>query len=522
LTRTFNNYARKEKLFKEKEDPPSGDDFREGLTAVLSLKVPEPQFESQTKIKLGNREAQTIVEMVVGEGLGIFLEENPAVARGVFRKAIDAARAREAARKAREQVRRKSALEGAGLPAKLADCQKGTAPEDAELFLVEGDSAGGTAKQGRLSFQAILPLRGKILNVEKAPVDKILDHEEVQTIVAAIGTGFGADEFDPAKLRYGKIIIMTDADVDGSHIRTLLLTLLYRKMPELVKRNFVFIAQPPLYLINPGKNQAYVHSEKELAATKLRVGMAKTRFRLGGEGKEITGPDLARLTDLLAKLEDLEERVTPDEQGATLGQYLAALPATGGRVPAYRVVVGGQAHFLVDDEDLDRFIEELKKTKGPGLRIYEGPESDCTKEECDLELYTFHVIEEVEKLVKDVAALGVPPERYDDPGPRESLSFEVITGDSRTAVATLKASIKAIRQAGEKDIDIKRFKGLGEMNGSQLYESTMDPARRTLYRVMLEDAVEADKIFTILMGEGVEPRREFIEKHALEATNLDI
>ena len=280
LTRALNNYARSEKLLKAKETPPTGDDFREGLTAVLSLKVPDPQFESQTKIKLGNREAQSIVETIVGEGLRTNFEEKPSNPKAIFTKAVEARRAREAARKARDLVRRKSALEGSGLPAKLADCQKGTSPEDAELFLVEGDSAGGTAKQGRAANQAILPLRGKILNVEKAPVDAILNHEEIQTIVSAIGTGYLTEEFDSAKLRYGKIIIMTDADVDGSHIRTLLLTLFYRKMPELVDRGYVYVAQPPLFLVKKGKKERYAVSEQEKDELLVEFGLVEAKLEV--------------------------------------------------------------------------------------------------------------------------------------------------------------------------------------------------------------------------------------------------
>jgi DNA gyrase subunit B len=312
LTRTLNNYARNEKLLKPKDTPPTGDDFREGLTAVLSMKVPDPQFESQTKIKLGNREAQGIVETVVGEGLRVWCEENPAQARIVFNKALQTRRAREAARKARDLVRRKSVLEGVGLPAKLADCQKGTPPEEAELFLVEGDSAGGTAKQGRTSNQAILPLRGKILNVEKAALDRVLEHEEIQTIVRAIGTGYVNEEFDPAKLRYAKIIIMTDADVDGSHIRTLLLTLFYRKMPELIARGHVYVARPPLYKISKGKKQRYVVDEREYAAVLTEFGLGETSVVHHADGGDRTFEhgELKDLVNLLGRLFAFENQIT--------------------------------------------------------------------------------------------------------------------------------------------------------------------------------------------------------------------
>ncbi|MEO6595081.1 MAG: DNA gyrase subunit B, partial [Planctomycetota bacterium] len=276
LTRSLNNWARQEKALKEKDTVPTGEDFKEGLAAVISVKVPDPQFESQTKIKLGNREVQGIVETVVGDGIRTYFEENPSTAKIIFGKAIDALRAREAARKARDMVRRKSALEGGGLPAKLADCQKGTPRDEAELFLVEGDSAGGTAKQGRMSHQAILPLRGKILNVEKASADSILDHEEIQTIVSAIGTGFLTEEFDLERLRYGKIIVMTDADVDGSHIRTLLLTFFFRQMPKLINQGHIFVAQPPLYKVTQGKKSEYIYNEKLLAQEILRLGLSES------------------------------------------------------------------------------------------------------------------------------------------------------------------------------------------------------------------------------------------------------
>ena len=295
LTRSLNNWARNEKFLKEKDPVPAGDDFKEGLAAIVSVKVPDPQFESQTKIKLGNREVQSVVEQIVGESLRTYFEENPTVPKSIYGKALDALKAREAARKARDLVRRKSAIDGGGLPAKLSDCHKGTPREEAELFLVEGDSAGGTAKQGRMSHQAILPLRGKILNVEKATVDNILNHEEVQTIISAVGTGFIGEEFESERLRYGKIIVMTDADIDGSHIRTLLLTLFYRKMPELVARGHIYVAQPPLYKIKKGKTERYAVEEPEKAAILADLGLGQLKLQAVG-GKLFEGH--ARVVEL--------------------------------------------------------------------------------------------------------------------------------------------------------------------------------------------------------------------------------
>ncbi len=519
LTRSLNNYARQEKLLKAKESPPTGDDFREGLTAILSIKVPDPQFESQTKIKLGNREVQSIVETVVGEGLRNWFEENPSTAKAIFNKAIDALRAREAARKARELVRRKSALEGSGLPAKLADCHKGTLPEDAELFLVEGDSAGGTAKQGRAPNQAILPLRGKILNVEKAPVDSILNHDEVRTIVTAIGTGFLTDEFDAGKMRYGKVIIMTDADVDGSHIRSLLLTLFYRKMPELVKRGYIYIAQPPLFRVRKGKKYRYVVSETEMVEALAEMGLGETRLHMvpeTGDPRVFSAKGLRSLLDIVSRIESFEQRM-PTEGSVPYGDYLANARAPDMELPAYYVRRGGEGHFLDTEAQLHAELENLR-TSGP-LAIYEGPESGCTREEADVEVYALQSGPDLQPLIGELFSRGVPPESF---RAADGVTWDVESGGLREAYSNLSDAYRAIQEICKKDVELQRYKGLGEMNGSQLFESTMDPARRVLYRVTINDAVEADRIFTILMGPIVEPRREFIEKHALEATNLDI
>ena len=521
LTRALNNYARNEKLLKAKENPPTGDDFREGLTAVLSIKVPDPQFESQTKIKLGNREVQGIVETVVGEGLRTYFEENPGVAKGIFGKAISAARAREAARKARELVRRKSALEGSGLPAKLADCHKGTPPEDAEIYLVEGDSAGGTAKQGRESFQAILPLRGKILNVEKAAVDSILGHEEIQTIVQALGTGFLTEEFDQEKLRYHKIIIMTDADVDGSHIRTLLLTLFYRKMPELVQRGFVYVAQPPLYGIKKANNKTIHYAITEEDRTRLIADLGMGDMTLSrtvdGETEHFTGVRMRTLFELLGRI-DIQRRRLPGDAEIDYGQLLAEATVPDGTLPRFFMRVDGAGRFFDTEAQRDAELDKHREFLNGSLKIYDGPESGCRKEEADIEVYSIDLHETVPPLLVELFERGFLPTHFrgaDEP------FLTVKMGSKESEHVDLLSAYETMQKLSESDLSVQRYKGLGEMNPSQLHETTMDPSRRTLFRVSIQDAVEADRIFTVLMGPNVEPRREFIEKHALEVTNLD-
>jgi DNA gyrase subunit B len=518
LTRTLNNYARAEKLLKPKDTVPSGDDFREGLTAVVSIKVPDPQFESQTKIKLGNREVQSIVETVVGEGLRTTFEEKPAVAKGIFNKVMDALRAREAARKARDLVRRKSSLEGNELPSKLADCHKGTAPEDAELYLVEGDSAGGTARQGRAPFQAILSLRGKILNVEKAPVDSILDHEEIQAIVSAVGTGFLTDEFDPERMRYGKIIVMTDADVDGSHIRTLLLTLFYRKMPELVKRGYVYVAQPPLFRIKlkKGKEERYAISEHEKRKISAELGLGDMQLALEhGDVETFGGPRLHALLDILGRLLSHQHQL-PSEAGIVFGDYLAAAQTPSLELPAYWFVTKEGAQFVATEAEMERLLEERNQTRT--LKVYEGPESSCRRDEADVEVYALHIGPELKPYLERLRDLGIHPLLFRR---HAQAVCEIRDGAEVREQRSLIEAYATIQEMCEKVVEVQRYKGLGEMNPQQLWETTMDPARRTLRRVTIKDAQEADRIFTVLMGPAVEPRREFIEKHALEATNLD-
>ena len=506
LTRVLNNFAKKSNIVKANETPPSGDDFREGLAAVLSVKVQDPQFESQTKIKLGNREIEGLVSSAVHDRLTAYLEESPATGKRILEKALLAARAREAARKQRDLVRRKGALASGNLPGKLADCQS-KAMEETELYLVEGDSAGGTAKQARdRRFQAILPLRGKILNVEKARLDKMLNHEEIQTIIQALGAGFGEGDFDISKLRYGKIIIMTDADVDGSHIRTLLLTFFYRQMEELITANRIYIAAPPLFKLRKGKRERYLLNETELKAALLAMADDNAAIELlGGDGPtRLEGQRMQQLIGHLVTLEGLHDRYLQGHHAHTFREYLSH--RREGRLP--RLHVTGPDDF--DELYLDRQDWESRA---------EGMEDEA------LEAYTVREFREATDMEESLDALllcGVQPDDY--LGVEGTPRFRVMpTGEGEgTEVESLLEALEVIRKAGEKGVDIQRYKGLGEMNAEQLWESTMNPETRMLFPVLLEDKTEASHLFSVLMGPGVEQRREFIERHALEVRNLDI
>ena len=517
LTRSLNNWARNEKFLKEKDPVPAGDDFKEGLAAIVSVKVPDPQFESQTKIKLGNREVQSVVESVVGEGLRTYFEENPAVPKSIYGKALDALKAREAARKARDLVRRKSALEGGGLPAKLSDCQKGTPREQAELFLVEGDSAGGTAKQGRMSHQAILPLRGKILNVEKAAVDSILNHEEIQTIVSAVGTGFVGEIFEQEKMRYGKIIVMTDADVDGSHIRTLLLTLFYRKMPELVSRGFIYVAQPPLYRLSKGKTERYAVTEDQKTSFLAELGLGQMKLQKIG-GKQFAGAELRQVVDRVSKLLNMELRMPPGGV-VPFVDFISEATVPDCELPNYYVVKDDVGTFLDNEDQLQAKIESLTTVKGAPLVIYEGPESSCTRDSADIEVYALLARLDIQKHLQSLLNYGIDIGML---AKTEEPSWEVQTKDRQKPAQSLIEAVAQINDECGNAVEVYRYKGLGEMNPSQLFESTMDPEHRLLRRITVDDIIEADRMFTVLMGPEVEPRRDFIEKHALEATNIDI
>jgi len=508
LTRTLNYYAKKEKLVKENDVGISGEDMREGLTAVISVKVPQPQFEGQTKTKLGNSEVEGIVASIVNEELGAFLEENPPTARRIIDKVLTAARAREAARKARDLTRRKGALESGGLPGKLADCSE----EDAalcELYIVEGDSAGGSAKQGRdRRFQAILPIKGKILNVEKARIDKVLSNEEIRTIIQAMGTGVGSEEFDIAKLRYHKIILMADADVDGSHIRTLLLTFLYRQFPKLIENKHIFIAQPPLYKIKRKNKEMYVENDEQMNGMLLDWGSEDLKLVQASGKKEIADKQFRSILDILEQMEEIAQRLK--RKGININDLLQNKDKKTGALPLYRAKMNGSEKYIYSDKELASLTggadgkdkELLLDEEGAGIKVTEILESHELME----------LLGELEK--KDVDADNYLPEKKP--------IYNIVDDTKEIPVSSLPEVLKYVKEVGKSGMSIQRYKGLGEMNPQQLWDTTMDPAKRTLLEVNLEDAVEADAIFTLLMGDEVEPRREFIEKHAHEVKNLDI
>jgi DNA gyrase subunit B len=512
LTRSLGSYARKERLLREKEEGPSGDDYREGLTAILALKVPDPQFEGQTKDKLGNREAQGIVESTVAELFSTYLEEHPASAKAIVLKAVRAQAAREAARKARELVRRKSALASGNLPGKLADCQSNDL-EESELFIVEGDSAGGSAKMGRdRRFQAILPLKGKILNVEKARLDKMLGHSEIQLIISALGTGI-ADDFDLEKLRYGKTIIMTDADVDGSHIRTLLLTFFFRHMGDLIAQGRLYIAQPPLYKLSYKKQERYVLDDAELRRILVDLGVEQLSIEDRTSGKLFEGAELRALSDELRRLEELADSVAP--AWARVPRKLLLERWERGDLPRLWARAAGQDHFFAEPEELEAFLElQRKLQRGRAeVAIYEGPDSDVSPEQAQVWMTRLAHVDELVRALQALEARGLAPRGGD---------WVVRGGKEERECTDLLSLAAALRRSAQSEADLQRYKGLGEMDADQLWESTMDPERRTLYRVMLEDAITADQVFTVLMSDQVEQRREYIERHALEITNLDV
>jgi DNA gyrase subunit B len=526
LTRTINSYANANDLLKKDTESLTGDDVREGLTAVVSVKVRNPQFEGQTKAKLGNSEVKGIVESAVNEALGTYFEENPTVARKVIGKAIDAARAREAARKAKELIRRKSALDGGSLPGKLADCSEKD-PALSELYIVEGDSAGGSAKQGRdRKFQAILPLKGKILNVEKARFDKMLSSDEIRTLIMALGTGIGRkreesekadkDSFDISKARYHKIILMTDADVDGSHIRTLLLTFFFRQMPELLERGYIYIAQPPLFKVKKGKTERYLKDEMALNEHLADIAVEDVEVYVEGVQGYVTG---RRLLPILKKLIAFE----------TLLGRLNKKPHEASMVRAFVDEPGLDRELLKDQAALKKVVASVKKTLAvvypkltPTLDILEDEEHQSNKVTCRLlangATYSFdvtHVLvgsaefRELQKLSPSAIGLGRAPYKIK------------ADGQEQLQPATVEL-VKAILDKGKHGLGIQRYKGLGEMNPNQLWETTMNPEVRTLLKVKLEDVPGVDEIFTILMGDEVEPRRNFIQAHALEVRNLDV
>lgn len=524
LTRVLNSYIKSHNLLKSDKISISGDDMREGMTAVISVKVPNPQFEGQTKQRLGNSDVASVAQQIVGEELATFLDENPAIAKIIGEKAIIAAQAREAAKKARELTLRKTALDSARLPGKLTDCQEKD-PALCEIYIVEGDSAGGSAKGGRdRRFQAILPIRGKILNVEKARLEKILQNSEVGAMIAAFGCGIGSDNFNLEKLRYHKIIIMTDADVDGSHIRTLLLTFFYRHMPALVENNFIYIAQPPLYRVTRKKVSRYIHSEKEMDEYLLKLGVSDIHVRLGGHTDPLSVEQVELLLNVIRDVEIFIASV--ERKGIPFREFLQSKDISG-KLPRFQVKLGETSQFVYSEEE---FTELKKRHEELQRERHESTLASIPVEEQTEEMRQFRpkAVPFVE-LYED-AALASLKERLsvfgfalDDYLIADGKLFDLIDETGKdTYVHTLKEGIDFLRANGRKGIEIQRYKGLGEMNADQLRETTMDPSRRTLLRVTLPDAIAADHMFTMLMGEDVPPRRAFIEHHALSVKNLDI
>ncbi|MBS3734723.1 MAG: DNA topoisomerase (ATP-hydrolyzing) subunit B [Phycisphaerae bacterium] len=531
LTRTINYYARSAKLLKtngKSGGAPSGDDLREGLTAVVSVKVPDPQFEGQTKTKLGNSEVESFVTQAVNELLGSWLEEHPTDAKRIIRKGVQAMQAREAARKARDLTRRKGALASGSLPGKLADCRSKDV-ETTELFVVEGDSAGGPAKQGRDSaIQAILPLRGKILNVEKARLDKILNFAEIQSLISAIGCGIGEDEFDTSKLRYGRIIIMTDADVDGSHIRTLLLTFFFRYMKPLILEGHIYVAQPPLYLVKRKKHKEYVLGEWEMRTSLINLGLEGATLQIrdtsGAKPKvvaEFAGAPLRELVDLL---EQLARKIGMVERRGLAFRELMDQRADG-KLPAYWIILDGRNVLCHTEEQYEAILRENEDIPldDDEDSAEEGPAVRRIQKRAEL-----HEVRDIEKLFDKLRKRQISVEDYYlqreemVTGEKPPAKYLLISEDRQLEVDNVAGISPGIRELGSQGIEIKRFKGLGEMNADELWETTMDPERRTLLRVRAEEAEEAERMFTLLMGDGVEPRRNFIEAHALEVKNLDV
>ncbi|AFS22745.1 DNA gyrase, B subunit [Chlamydia psittaci VS225] len=505
LTRVLNAYIKAHNLAKNDKLSLTGEDIREGLTAVVSVKVPNPQFEGQTKQKLGNSDVGSVSQQITGEALTIFFDENPQIAKMIVEKVFIAAQAREAAKKARELTLRKSALDSARLPGKLIDCLEKD-PAKCEMYIVEGDSAGGSAKQGRdRRFQAILPIRGKILNVEKARLQKIFQNQEIGTIIAALGCGIGSDNFNLGKLRYRRIIIMTDADVDGSHIRTLLLTFFYRHMTALIENECVYIAQPPLYKVSKKKDFRYILSEKEMDDYLLTLGVCDSKLVFKNGDREISGEALDSFVKLILNIENfivaLEKKAVPfseflEMRKETLGYPLYYSPPQSGKQ-------GGRYFYSSEEKE-----EEMASRE----------DADSMKV---IELYKTSIFAEIQEELRDY---GLDIRHYLNPKDSEMV---ITNEDSKTlpyTCYTLKEVIDHLKALGRKGIEIQRYKGLGEMNADQLWDTTMNPEQRTLVRVSLKDAVEADHIFTMLMGEEVPPRREFIENHALSVkmNNLDI
>jgi DNA gyrase subunit B len=543
LTRTINEYAKKNSLLKESDPPISGDDVREGLTAVISVKVPDPQFEGQTKTKLGNGEVEGITRQVCNDGLGTFFEQNPTVARRIVNKCLLSAKAREAARKARDLTRRKGALEISALPGKLADCQEED-PSKSEIYLVEGDSAGGSAKQGRnRKFQAILPLKGKVLNVERARIDKILNNDEIRTLITAMGTGIGEDDFKVEKARYHRIIIMTDADVDGSHIRTLLLTFFYRQMKPLLENGYVYIAQPPLYKVKRGKKEMYLQAEADMTRFLLQEGMDAVRlYRLKGKARvEFPQEKLKDLVSDLIRLESIGAAL--QKAGLNLKEFLEAVSGKKKR-PLYEIETPiGIEHAYTETEkddkveklknklkDMKKAAEKGKSSDGEGMDFVYDTSRDVKDMIKVKAIKDMAEVKQLEDIIKRMDSRSVevselfPAEKIEHDGKEREVKplYVIQHGSSEFFLESMYEFVEKVKDFGKEGLAIQRYKGLGEMNPEQLWETTMDPEKRTLVQVKLEDMVAADKTFDILMGDQVEPRRNFIQTYAKQVRNLDI
>lgn len=535
LTRAVNQYARSNNLLKDKDPAISGEDTREGIICVLSVKLPNPRFESQTKVKLVNAEIEGVVGSLVYEGLQDYFDSHPQIAKKIIEKSLMAARAREAARKAKETIR-KGALTGGGLPGKLADCSDRN-PENTELYIVEGDSAGGSAKQGRdRKNQAILPLRGKLINVEKARLDKVLQNNEIRTMITAVGTGIGVGEaeggFNLEKLRYHKIIIMTDADVDGSHIRTLLLTFFYRQMPELIKQGFVYIAQPPLYQVSRKKRVEYVDDDQQLNRILIQLGTEDILLKNLETGAQIESDRLASILELLQSIEKFQSAI--EGNGANFSEYIDKIDHQSHELPKHFVKVregNNESNFYFHTHDeIHKFAEENPELGLFGFEV--SPESDSTPAAGTGDAYKptkraryveFLESKPLEKIFQELSDKGFDINHY---SAQDQPLFEITegTGDKQTIkpLFSIPEILETIKEVGRRGIQIKRFKGLGEMNPEELFSTTMDPNGRRLLQIDLADAFEAEEMFTKLMGDEVAPRRQFIEDNALKVRNLDV
>ena len=533
LTRVLNRYGKQNHLFKKDDFSLQGEDVREGMAAVISVKLSDPQFEAQTKVKLLNSEVRGIVDSVLSEELSVFLEENPTIAKAIVAKATNAALARDAARQAKNLARRKGILEGGGLPGKLADCSE-RGNERTELYLVEGDSAGGSAKQGRdRAFQAILPLKGKIINVEKARLDKVLANEEVRTVITALGTGVGAEDFDLSKLRYDKIILMTDADVDGAHIRTLLLTFLLRQFRPLIETGHVYIAQPPLFLIKKGKSARYLQTEDELNKELLNLGCQDAEFRFPNNKGEPSAPPLhgtvlRKLAGHLLAVSSISGVL--EKKGIRFDEYLSQ--SIEGRVPEAVFIRGGEKRWAFSEEDCERLRSELLEPmietnalegeeavpeQSDGSSLAEGPTPWLEVE--------IQESKDLDPRLRDLQEWRLALDKF-HAHPYEHLEGDPIgvfcKGKEEYPIYSLEGLSAKIKETSQKGMTVQRFKGLGEMNAEQLWETTMDPEKRTLLQVRIEDEAATERVFSTLMGDQVEPRRQFIQEHAMHVRVLDV